>query len=337
VSVPQKWQRPVRVFLEQVPALLVCLILLAMVWLVPAFRRPGFWLSLGQQYFAPAMLALVLTPIVLTGGIDLSVGSVAVFVSVVIGALLRDADWSIPAALAAGLLAGLFAGLLNGGLVIVGVAPLVATLATRELFRGLALSIGGDMPVTNLPPSLTDLWRVSVLGVRVQLLAIAGLFVLCYFLVQHTWVGRMIYAAGDNEEAARFAGVPVKRLKLGLYTAAGLVAGVCGAGLVLRFGAAKADAEKTLELTAISCVVLGGIRISGGAGHVGGTLLGIVTVAGLLAGLNRVPPTGRDMVLGVLLIVVAVGNETARRWAARLALSQAPLSDHQTPTRNSPP
>jgi ribose/xylose/arabinose/galactoside ABC-type transport system permease subunit len=318
VTLPPRWRRPVQLILEQVPALTTCLILLTLVCFVPAFRRPAFWLSLGQQYFAPALLALVLTPIVLTGGIDLSVGSVAVFVSVVIGALLRDAHWSISLALTAGLVAGLLAGLLNGGLVVVGVTPLVATLATRELFRGLALSIGGDTPVSNLPTSLTDLWRVSMLGVRVQLLAIAGLFLVCYVLVQHTWVGRMIYAVGDNEEAARFAGVPVKRLKLGLYTAAGLVAGVCGAGLVLRFGAARADAEKTLELTAISCVVLGGIRISGGAGHVAGALLGIVTVAGLLTGLSVVSPTIRDMILGVLLIIVAVGNETARRTAARL-------------------
>jgi rhamnose transport system permease protein len=136
----------------------------------------------------------------------------------------------------------------------------------------------------------------------------------------HTWLGRMVFAVGDNETAARFAGVPVRRLKLGLYAASGLAAGVCGAGLVLRFGAAPANAEKSLELTAIACVVLGGIHITGGSGHLGGTLLGIVTVSTLLTGLQSFQSGGRDVVLGALLVTVAVSNEAARRWAARRAL-----------------
>jgi ribose/xylose/arabinose/galactoside ABC-type transport system permease subunit len=314
-----------RGLLDHVPWLLAGLILAVAFALLPALRRPLFWLYQSQELFAPALLALVLTPIVLTGGIDLSVGSIAVFSSVVMGVLLRNAGWPVPAALAAGLLAGLLAGFVNGMLVVLGVLPLVATLATRELFRGLALTLGGDTPVAGLPPELGDLWQSSLGGLPWTVWTIAGLFAVTYFFVHHTWMGRMCYAIGDNETAARFAGVPVRRLKLGLYAMAGLVAGLCGASLVLRYGAAKADAEKTLELTAISCVVLGGIRISGGAGDVAGTLVGIVTVATLLAGLNQVPPSLRDLLLGSLLIIVAVSSEAARRAAARLALQQ-PIS-----------
>jgi ribose/xylose/arabinose/galactoside ABC-type transport system permease subunit len=312
--------RLLRGLLQHIPWLLAGLIVAVALALVPALQRPDFWLDQVEQMFAPALLALALTPIILTGGIDLSVGSVAVFSSVVSGALLRDAGWPIPAALAAGLLAGLCAGFVNGTLVVLGVLPLVATLATRELFRGLAFTIGGDTPVSGLPASLVDLWETSWLGLPWTLWAIAILFAVTAFFVHHTWMGRMLFAMGDNETAAHFAGHPVRRLKLGLYAAAGLVAGLCGAGLLLRSGSAKADAEKTLELMAISCVVLGGVRISGGVGNVAGTLLGIVTVTTLLAGLNEVPPTLRDLCLGVLLIVVAVSNEAARRTAARLAL-----------------
>jgi ribose/xylose/arabinose/galactoside ABC-type transport system permease subunit len=307
--------------LEHLPWLLAGLILATTVLWVPAFQRVDYWLSLSRQYFPVAVLALALTPVVLTGGIDLSVGSVTVFVSVVIATLLRDAAWPVAAAIAAGAVAGLLAGLLNGALVTLGVVPLVATLATRELFRGLAFTVGGEQGVTGLPRSLSAFWATPVLGLPLPLVVAGALFVATYLLVHHTWVGRMVYAVGDNEEAARYAGVPVRRLKLGLYAASGLLAGVCGAASVLRFGSAKADADKALELTAVACVVLGGVRITGGSGHVAGTLLGVVTVATLLAGLNKVPPNGRDIALGTLLIVVAVSNEAARRWAARRALS----------------
>lgn len=306
-----------RLVLGHLPWLLALLILAVTVRYVPAFQRLDYWLSLGEQYFAPAVLALALTPIVLTGGIDLSIGSVTVFSSVVIGVLLRDAGWSISAAMLAGLLTGLLAGLLNGVLVIVGVIPLVVTLATRELFRGLAFSLAGNAPPTRLPDKLGEFWDAPVLGMPLPLLVIGVLLAVVYVFVHHTWIGRALYAIGDNETAARFAGLPVRRIKLAIYAASGALAGLCGAALVLRFGAAKADAEKSLELTAIACVVLGGIRITGGAGHVLGTLLGTITVAALLAGLNEVPPNGRDMVLGVLLIGVAVTNEAAARLAAR--------------------
>jgi ribose/xylose/arabinose/galactoside ABC-type transport system permease subunit len=304
--------------LRQTPWLMAGLILLLTVLLVPAFQRPAYWLTLSQQYFAPAALALVLTPIILTGGIDLSVGSVSVFASVVIGALWRDLGLPVGWAMAAGVLTGLLAGLGNGLLVRVGVPSLVATLATRELYRGLALALSGDNPVTRFPPELGEFWAATVLGLPVPLLSIAALFVLTYVIVHHTWVGRVLYAVGDNERAARFAGLPVQRVKVGLYACSGLVAGLCGASLVMRYGAAKADAEKYLELLAIACVVLGGIRITGGGGHVAGTLLGIVTVAALLAGLREtVASAWRDTATGAVLVTVAVCNEAAARWVAR--------------------
>jgi ribose/xylose/arabinose/galactoside ABC-type transport system permease subunit len=297
------------------------LIVLLGVVLVPAFQRPAYWLTLSRQYFAPAALALVLTPIVLTGGIDLSVGSVTVCASVVIGVLTQEAGWPIGWAMAAGALTGLLAGLANGALITVGVIPLVATLATRELFRGLAYTLVGDSPVRRLPPIPGNLWGNFLAGLPLAVYGIALLFVAAYLVVHHTWIGRMIYAVGDNEQAARFAGVPVRRLKLGLYACSGLVAGVCGAGLVMEYESAKADAEKTLELVAIACVVLGGIRIAGGAGHVAGTLLGIVTITVLGAALTSVAPNWRDTVTGGLLIVVAVTNEATARWSARWSVN----------------
>jgi ribose/xylose/arabinose/galactoside ABC-type transport system permease subunit len=304
---------------RRTPLLLAGLILLTMVLLVPAFRRPGYWATLGEQYFATAALALALTPVMLTGGIDLSVGSVAVFASVVIGALWRDLGWPLEWAVAGGILAGGLVGLANGTLVNVGVMPLVATLATRELFRGLALSLSGDTPVNRFPPAATAFWQGSFLGVPRPLAVLGALLVLTYLVVHHTWAGRMVFAIGDNEQAARFAGVPVRRVKLGLYGWCGLVAGLCGAALVMQYGTAKADAQPYLDLLAIACVVMGGIRIIGGAGHVGGTLLGIVTVVALQAGMYALPSgwsSWRDTVTGAVLVAVAVINEATARWTS---------------------
>lgn len=304
--------------LRHLPWLIAALLLLVLVATVPAFQNPRYWLSLAPQYFAFAALALALTPIVLTGGIDLSVGSVTVLSSIVIGFLYRDLGWPIGVAAAGGVLAGTLCGLGNGLLVGVGVLPLVATLATRELYRGLAWTISGEDPVTRFPPEFLAIWSQPVVGFPLSLWALSLLWLVTFVVVHHTWMGRSLYAVGDNERAARFAAVPVRGLQVGLYAWSGLVAGLCGVGLVMKFGAAKADAERSLELLAIACVVMGGIRVTGGAGNVVGLLLGIVTVATLQAGVSRVDSTWRDTVTGAALIVVALAGEAGERWRARL-------------------
>jgi len=307
--------------LRRIPWLVAALIVAVTVATVRAFRQPDYWLNVTEQYFAAGALALALTPIVLTGGIDLSVGSVTVFAAVVIGALSEQAHWPVGLAVAGGIAAGLLAGLFNSSLVVLGIMPLVATLATRELFRGLASTLVGEATRYRFPRTLHDFWEQPLAGVPLPLAVygIAFLFVLTYLVVHHSWIGRMVYAIGDNEQAARFAGLPVRRVKLGLYAWCGLVGGLCGAALVVRHGAAKAEAEQSLDLIAIACVVLGGVRITGGAGSVPRTLLGILTIAVLLAGLTIVAPAWRDSLTGALLIAVAVANEAGNRWAQRRA------------------
>jgi ribose/xylose/arabinose/galactoside ABC-type transport system permease subunit len=307
-----------RPLLRALPLLLSGLLL---VWLlIELLRSPGpwrtaYWFSQADLYFAPALLALALTPVVLTGGIDLSVGSVTVLVSVVVGLLLARFGWSLGPALVLGLLVGLVAGAINGLLVAAGVLPLVATLATRELFRGLALSLCGETALTIPGEQAGDLWRWHPLGLPLSIWAVALTLLVVWFLVHHTWPGRMLFALGDNALAARYAGVPARRLQIALYAGVGLVAGLCGVGLALQYSAARADAEKSLEMTAIACVVLGGIRIRGGAGHVMGTALGITTITLLLITLADAPPTARDLLLGTLLLGVALTSEAVRRQA----------------------
>ncbi|MFO0880514.1 MAG: ABC transporter permease [Gemmataceae bacterium] len=304
--------------LQYLPWLIAALLLVALVLAVPAFQRLAYWRSLAPQYFAVAALALALTPIVLTGGIDLSIGSMTVLASITIGYVWRDLGMPLGVALAAGVAVGILCGLGNGLLVSLGVLPLVATLATRELYRGVAWLLAGDNPVTQFPPALTLVWNRPLLGVPLALVGLLILLGITYLVVHHTWVGRMLFALGDNAEAVRFAALPTRGVQIGLYAWAGLVAGLCGLGLVLKYGAAKADAERSLELLAIACVVMGGIRVTGGSGHVLGTLLGILTVCTLLAGLTQMASTWRDTAMGGILVAVALADEAGARWLARL-------------------
>lgn len=306
-------------FLRRLPWFLAGTLLVVLVATVPAFQRSRYWLSLAPQYFAVAALALALTPIIITGGIDLSVGAMTVLSSIVIYVLWHDAGWPMGLALAGGVVAGTLCGLCNGVLVTLGVLPLVATLATSELFRGVARALLAGRSDTPFPPELGQFWYQPLLGLPVSLWGLAALWLVSYVMVHHTWMGRMLFAMGDNEQAARFACVPVRSLQLGVYAWSGLVAGLCGLGLVLKYPAAKADAERSLELLAIACVVMGGVRVTGGAGHVAGTLLGIVTVCALTAGLTDAKAaTWRDTVTGSVLIAVAIAGEAgARQLQAR--------------------
>lgn len=305
-----------RLLLPRTAWIFAVIILVICFAIEPAFQRPAYWVVLARNSFAAAALALILTPIILTGGIDLSVASVAVFSSVMVGFLWQSLGWPIGWAVVGGIVAGGLAGLSNALLVLLGVLPLVATLATRELYRGLALTISGDTPVSNFPPVLRSIWRDSILGLPVPLVALLVLLVIMYVIVHHTWIGRMLFAIGDNERSAKFAGVPTSRLKLGLYVASGFIAGVCGVALVMRFNAAAAEnAETSLDLIAIACVVLGGTRITGGHGHIFGTMLGIITLVALQAVARSITSTWRETVLGVVLITVAVCNEAGARFS----------------------
>src|SRR5205807_9770982 len=130
--------------------------------------------------------------------------------------------------LAGGLLAGLFAGMINGGVILTGINPLVVTLATLAVFRGLAYGICGRQQIRNLPVGLRQWWDGDVLGLPYPVLAVAAAFTGYYVLLHHTWMGRMFYAIGDNPRAARFAAVPVRSLTFSLYTLSGLMAGLPG-------------------------------------------------------------------------------------------------------------
>jgi len=281
------------------------------------------------------LLALVMTPIILTGGIDLSVGSLLGLCAITFGKLWRDAGLPIPVAAGCTLVIGALAGGLNATLITkLRLPPLIVTLGTFSLFRGLAEAItrGADT-FTNFPASFLFLGQERWLGIPAQAPLFMIVAVAVWLLVHRTTLGRSFRAIGFAPEGARYAGLPVERRIAMVYVLAGVVAALAAIIYTARLGQAKADAGTGYELFAITAVVLGGTSIFGGIGSVHGTLLGVAAIAILNNGLvhARQPREVAGMLTGLLLILALSSSVVPKMLAslrARRQISSANI--HQT-------
>ena len=268
------------------------------------------------------LLALVMTPIILTGGIDLSVGSLLGLCAILFGKLWRDAGLSPAAAGLVTLLIGAAAGGLNGVLITrLRLPPLIVTLGSFSLFRGLAEAItSGVDNFTKFPASFLFLGQGYLSGgIPAQLPVLIVVAVAVWLLVHRTTFGRSFRAIGFASEGARYAGIPVERRLLLAYVLAGMVAAAAALLYVARVGQAKADAGTGYELLAITAVVLGGASIFGGVGTVHGTLLGVAVLAVLKIGLtlSDQPSELAGILTGGLLLAVLVGEILVKKISAR--------------------
>ena len=246
--------------------------------LSPRFLAPAAQLELSTHVWELALLALPMTLIILTGGIDLSVGSTMALCAVVFGLCFR-ASVSLTVAALLTLAAGAAAGALNGVFVAyVRVHPLIVTLATLAAYRGMAEGISLGRPVSDFPPSFTVWGQGAALGLPIPGLIFLLALGLTAFFVARTPLGLWLSALGYNETAARYSGVAVARIKLLLYTASGLTAGLAALLFVARRNTAKADIGTGMELAVITAVVLGGTSIFGGRGRLFGTVLGVLLI-----------------------------------------------------------
>ncbi len=252
------------------------------------------------------LLAVAMTPIILTGGIDLSLGSQLGLCAIVFGKLWRDAGLSPGVAavctLGAGSIAGSLNALLIGGL---RLPPLIVTLATYSLFRGLAEAIThGVDTFTNFPSAFLAWGQDNWLGVPAQAIPFVGVVAAVWVVVHHTSFGREFRVIGFASEGARYAGIPVERRIALVYIMAGIISAVAAIIYTARLGQAKADAGTGYELFAITAVVLGGSSIFGGTGTIAGTLLGVLVIAVLSNGLvhARQPRELSGMITALLLI-----------------------------------
>lgn len=289
----------------------VLLLVLAFEWFYfnsvgPRFGTLDNTFDIVRHSVEIGLLALVMTPIILTGGIDLSVGSLLGLCAILFGKLWRDAGLPIPLAMACTLGIGAVAGGLNALLITwLRLPPLIVTLGSYSLFRGLAEAVTrGVDTFTNFPPSFLVLGQERLFGVPAQAPVFIAVAVGIWLLVHRTTFGRSFRAIGFAPDGARYAGLPVDRRVALIYMLAGVLAALAAVIYTARLGQARADAGTGYELFAITAVVLGGTSIFGGAGSVHGTLLGVAAIAVLSNGLvhARQPREAAGLLTGVLLI-----------------------------------
>jgi rhamnose transport system permease protein len=278
--------------------------------LSPFFLTPGNFGNLIAALMEVAIMALPMTLIIIAGEIDLSVESMAGLASAILGFLWAAGvplEIGIPVVLFVGVLGGLLNGLLVAG---GGLPSLVVTLGTLALFRGLALIVLGPRGVSDFPPTFTDFGFGHVPGTPIPwpFVVFVVLALLLAILLHRTWIGRQVYAIGKNTGAARFSGVRVTRVKIGLFVLSGLIAALAGIILTSRLSSARADAGQGMTLTVVTVALLGGVNIFGGSGTIPGVALAVLVVAVMQNALRlaSVSVEVQSIALGLLLILSVV-------------------------------
>lgn len=297
-------------FLERFGALFGLLaIILVLSIISPSFLTLSNLLNVLRQVSINALIAFGMTFVILTGGIDLSVGSILALSSAIVAHLLASGMGFIPALLV-GLLVGALLGMFNGLVITQGkVAPFIVTLATMTVYRGLTLVFTDGRPITGLGDDLAFqlFGRGYFFGIPIPVITMLLTFILLHFLLKKTTLGRKTYAIGGNEEAAILAGIRVSRVKWFVYTLAGLLSALAGVILTSRLNSAEPTAGTSYELDAIAAVVLGGTSLSGGKGSIVGTLIGALIIGTLNNGLNLLGVSSfYQLVVKGLVILIAI-------------------------------
>jgi len=262
----------------------VLLAILGVLLLLARFVMPDFvtltaQLDLSSHIWELALMCLPMTLIIITAGIDLSVGSIMALCAVILGTAYKQYHLPIVMAALLALLTGVVAGALNGIFVAwVRVHPLIVTLATLAVYYGAAVGITHGDPLSEYPEGFKRIGGGSLCGVPISGLIFGAATVFCAVVLGKTAFGRALYAMGHNETAARFSGIPVQRIKLLLYMSSGLAAAVAAVLFVGRRDTANTDIGMGVSLDVITAVVLGGTSIFGGRGRMGGTLLGVLLI-----------------------------------------------------------
>jgi len=287
---------------------LIILIIIVSV-LNPSFLEPLNILNLLRQVSINALIAFGMTFVILTGGIDLSVGSILALSSAFVANMLVAGFDPILAIIIGCLLGGVM-GMINGIMITKGkMAPFIATLATMTIFRGLTLVYTNGNPITGLGDSMTFqlFGRGYQFGIPVPAITMIITFAILWIVLHKTAFGRKTYAIGGNEKAAIVSGIKVSRVKIMIYSLAGLLSALAGAILTSRLNSAQPTAGTSYELDAIAAVVLGGTSLSGGRGRIVGTLIGALIIGTLNNGLNLLGVSSfYQMVVKGIVIVIAV-------------------------------
>jgi ribose transport system permease protein len=276
------------------------------------FSLPNF-LNIARQVSVTAIVAVGMTFVIISGGIDLSVGSILAF-SGVIAAMTFAQTGSVPLGFLAGIAVGFGIGLFNGLLTAKGrIAGFIVTLATMGAIRGFSFIVTGGNPVPAADPGFIFLGTGNILGIAVPILIMIVIVALGSFVLNKTKFGRYVYAVGGNEKASRWSGLKVDRVQVAVYAGVGLLAGLAGVIFASRLGSGQPFAGDGFELDVIAAVILGGSSLAGGRGKISGTIIGVLIIGVLGNGLTLLDVSSYwQMVVQGAIIVAAVLID---RWA----------------------
>ena len=288
----------------------------AILWvLTPHFLTISNLLNVAQQTSINAIVAVGMTFVIISGGIDLSVGSIVALSGVALGALLQGGQ-PLAVALAAALAVGLACGLLNGALVSVGgLPPFIATLGMMSVARGAALVFTEGRPVSGFDEGFRSIATGSVGFVPAPVVVMIAVYVAAHIVLTRTTFGRYVYAIGGNEEATRLSGVAVRFHKTAIYGVSGVMSAIAAIVLTARLNSAQPIAGTMYELDAIAATVIGGTSLMGGEGTLAGTLVGALIMGVLRNGLNLLGVSSflQQIVIGGVIVGAVLVDTVLKR------------------------
>ena len=300
------------------------LIVLVVAVTTPAFLSGQNFRNVALQSAVLAVVALGSTVVILTGGIDLSPGSMIALLTMFLAVMMKLQGYSIWLTILLVVILGAVFGTVNGLLVSYARIPsFIVTLAGLSAYKGLALLVGPGTPIFSLPPEFADVFYGSLFGVPLPLVYVLVLFALGTLVLNHTRFGRELYAIGGNENAAYLTGIKVRRVRLLAFTIAGLCAGIAAVLLASRLNSGSPNYGELIELQAIAAAVVGGASLAGGRGHVLNTLVGVLIIVVVQNGLNlnAVSTSIQSIAIG-LIILLAVGIDIWRGVLAQSIVTQ---------------
>jgi len=296
--------------LRQYGILIVFAVICLLISIVsPQFLTVSNWTIIFTQVSINALLAFGATFVIITGGIDLSIGSIVAVSSVASAMLAHPDTYPLVVPILTGLLVGLLIGAFNGFVTTKSnIAPFIVTLGTMTIGRGLALILSNGRPVSNLSDSFVFIGSGTFLGIPLLIIILILTFCICSIALNKTILGRYIYAVGGNEQAAHASGINVNRVKITVYSIAGMLAGLAGILLTSRITTGQPNAGAGFELDAIAAVVIGGTSTSGGKGTMLGTLIGVLLIGVINNGLDLLNVTSyyQQVVMGIIIIGAVV-------------------------------
>lgn len=303
-------------FVEKYKSLIGLIILCTIITVVsPKFLTVSNITNVFTQVSVNAIIAVGMTFVILTGGIDLSVGS-TLAISGALSASIIKSTGNIFLAVVAAAVVGIVIGLINGLLISKGkLQAFIATLATMTIFRGLTLVFTNGTPISKLPEVFTSIGNAKIGFLPVPVLITIVVFAVAIYVLSQTRFGRYLYALGGNEESAKLSGINTDKIKTLTYVISGFVAAIAGVIITSRIGSASPNAGTGFELDAIAAVVIGGTSLAGGEGKISGTIIGALIIGVLNNGLNlmNVSPFYQSIVKGLVILIAVLLDKKSRK------------------------